>query len=166
MSLALVFTHFANHCVNCLHFWVSISCVQYQPKKGGNLNCKLGSLLLEIKSVKCQHEFLCVLHLIIYFIHSESHDDHDEECSSEDCCFHHLGVEVGGSILDDQLSASSQWSEHSPSSRGRLNMMDQYMQVANVALAKLPLFSLCLFFKLLPFHSYYSLSGVLVLYFG
>ncbi|XP_078493515.1 uncharacterized protein LOC100176392 isoform X1 [Ciona intestinalis] len=53
--------------------------------------------------------------------------DEEPECTSSDCCYRHLGVEVGGSIPDDQLIVSSQMDAASGSDRGRLNTFDQYV---------------------------------------
>ena len=53
--------------------------------------------------------------------------DSPADCTSADCCFKHLGVEVGGSIEDDQLSASSQLDAASGPTRGRLNTLDEYV---------------------------------------
>lgn len=54
-------------------------------------------------------------------------------CTSEDCCFRHVGVEIGGSVLNRQLSASSQWSDDCPPARGRLNTLDEHMYVKKLA---------------------------------
>nr|XP_039269898.1 uncharacterized protein LOC120344668 isoform X2 [Styela clava] len=51
------------------------------------------------------------------------------DCKGVDCCYRHIGVEVGGPIPSRQLSASSQMDPQSGAERGRLNTPDQYVDI-------------------------------------